>query len=147
LISPFSLIAGNETHNTRAITVRAIKFYPNSHSEPKFFETDVSIPVPGPHDILVHVEAVSINPVDTKVRAGRVQVPVTVDVLGWDAAGTVVAVGAEAHIFKPGDEVYYSGTITRPGSLKSPVLTKFRVGASLGRVNLAKSPFSGTSPL
>jgi zinc-binding alcohol dehydrogenase family protein len=75
--------------------------------------TDASVPVPdpGPRDLLVRVAAVSVNPVDTKVRpgpAGRI--------LGYDAAGTVVAVGPEVTRFAVGDEVYYAGDITRPGS-------------------------------
>ncbi|GGM33128.1 zinc-binding alcohol dehydrogenase family protein [Dactylosporangium sucinum] len=72
-------------------------------------------PVPGPRDLLVRVEAVSVNPVDVKVRAssepGREP-----KVLGYDAAGTVAAVGAEVSLFRVGDEVYYAGSIDRPGT-------------------------------
>jgi NADPH2:quinone reductase len=79
---------------------------------------DVVLPDPGPpqgHDLLVRVHAVSVNPVDTKQRAaaGNVAQP---RVLGWDAAGTVEAIGPEADLFKPGDTVYYAGDISRPGS-------------------------------
>jgi NADPH:quinone reductase-like Zn-dependent oxidoreductase len=72
-------------------------------------------PVPGHRDLLVAVRAVSVNPVDTKVRMGSVSVPDDVDVLGWDAAGVVEAVGTEVSGFQAGDEVFYSGTITRSG--------------------------------
>ncbi len=78
---------------------------------------DVELPEPVAQgrDLLVKVEAVSVNPVDTKIRK-RVD-PQGVDkVLGWDASGTVVAVGAEVSMFKPGDAVYYAGAIDRPGS-------------------------------
>jgi zinc-binding alcohol dehydrogenase family protein len=72
-------------------------------------------PVPGPHDLLVEVRAVSVNPVDTKVRAG-VDPDGQPKVLGYDAAGVVRAVGAEVTLFEVGDEVYYAGSIGRPGT-------------------------------
>jgi len=78
---------------------------------------DVTLPepVPGGRDLLVRVEAVSVNPVDTKIRR-RVDPQGADKVLGWDAAGTVVAVGGEVTLFKPGDHVYYAGALDRPGS-------------------------------
>ncbi len=79
--------------------------------------TDVSLPDPvaSGRDILVRVAAVSVNPVDTKQRAPSTKVEEQPRVLGWDAAGTVVAVGSEVTLFKQGDEVYYAGDVTRPG--------------------------------
>src|SRR5215471_10697031 len=79
---------------------------------------DVTLPDPVPtgHDILVRVAAVSVNPVDTKQRAPSSKVETQPRVLGWDAAGTVAAVGDDVTLFKPGDEVYYAGDITRAGS-------------------------------
>lgn len=79
---------------------------------------DVELPKPEPsgHDILVRVEAISVNPVDTKVRAPKPQQESTPKVLGYDAAGVVEAVGEHVSLFKPGDEVYYAGDITRSGS-------------------------------
>lgn len=72
-------------------------------------------PAPTGRDLLVRVEAVSVNPVDTKIR--RNVDPAGADkVLGWDAAGTVVAAGPEATLFKPGDAVFYAGAIDRSGS-------------------------------
>ncbi|MBC8997257.1 zinc-binding alcohol dehydrogenase family protein [Pseudomonas sp. N40(2020)] len=71
-------------------------------------------PVPGPRDLLVEVRAVSVNPVDTKVRAGTfTKEP---KILGWDAAGIVREVGSEVTLFQPGDEVFYAGSIARAGS-------------------------------
>jgi NADPH2:quinone reductase len=72
-------------------------------------------PAPGPRDLLVRVEAVSINPVDAKLRAPKPQIEAQPRVLGFDAAGVVEAVGKEVSLFQPGDEVYYAGDITRPG--------------------------------
>jgi zinc-binding alcohol dehydrogenase family protein len=77
-----------------------------------FAEIELPKPSPAGRDLLVKVEAISVNPVDYKQRkqatASRV--------LGWDAAGTVQAVGSDAKLFKPGDEVYYAGDVTRPGA-------------------------------
>jgi len=73
-------------------------------------------PQPGPRDLLVRVKAVSVNPVDTKVRRNRVPKPGQPEVLGWDAVGIVEGVGADVQGFKPGDRVFYAGSITRPGA-------------------------------
>jgi len=79
-------------------------------------------PEPGPRDLLVAVQAVSVNPVDTKVRGGRHQgtaasAPTeTPRILGWDAAGAVAGVGARVTGFGVGDEVFYAGALERPGA-------------------------------
>ena len=79
---------------------------------------DVEIPTPQAtgRDLLVKVEAISVNPVDTKVRAPKDKVEPEPRVLGWDAAGTVAAVGPDVTLFKVGDPVFYAGSITRPGA-------------------------------
>ena len=79
---------------------------------------DARLPKPSPtgRDLLVRVEAVSVNPVDTKVRAPKDKVEDTPKVLGYDAAGVVESVGDAVTRFKPGDAVYYAGDITRPGT-------------------------------
>ncbi|GLQ89184.1 zinc-binding alcohol dehydrogenase family protein [Dyella flagellata] len=79
-------------------------------------EVELAKPALGAHDLLVRVEAVSVNPVDTKLRAPKPQVEAQPRVLGFDAAGTVEEVGIEVSGFKPGDEVYYAGDVTRAGS-------------------------------
>ena len=79
-------------------------------------DVDLSKPEIGAHDLLVRVEAVSVNPVDTKLRSPKPQVESQPRVLGFDASGTVEAVGAEVTGFKPGDTVYYAGDVTRAGS-------------------------------
>ena len=79
---------------------------------------DLEIPKPTAKgkDLLVQVKAISVNPVDTKVRAPKDQVESEPRILGWDAAGIVVEVGSQVKDFQAGDEVYYAGDITRPGS-------------------------------
>jgi len=90
-------------------------------SDPGCF-VDAELPDPGPpagHDLRVRVEAVSVNPVDTKVRMQRYGGATgrgSEAILGWDAAGTVDAIGPEVSLFRPGDRVYYAGAIGRSGS-------------------------------
>jgi zinc-binding alcohol dehydrogenase family protein len=79
-------------------------------------DLDLPKPVPGPHDLLVKVAAISVNPVDFKVRQGRQGTAEAPVVLGWDAVGTVTEVGSAVSLFRPGDEVFYAGNIARPGS-------------------------------
>src|SRR6476660_2266538 len=66
-------------------------------------------------DLLVQVKAISVNPVDTKVRAPKDKVEEAPRILGWDVAGIVEQVGPECTLFQPGDEVYYAGSVIRPG--------------------------------
>jgi len=79
---------------------------------------DIQLPAPEAQgrDLLVEVKAVSVNPVDTKVRRGLVPPEGEWRVLGWDATGVVRAVGADVTLFKPGDRVWYAGSIARQGS-------------------------------
>lgn len=79
---------------------------------------DMDLPPPAlrPRDVLIEVRAVSVNPVDAKVRGGASAAPSSPQVLGWDVAGVVRALGTEASHFRVGDEVYGAGDITRAGS-------------------------------
>jgi zinc-binding alcohol dehydrogenase family protein len=78
---------------------------------------DLQLPEPQPSaaDLLVQVEAVSINPVDAKVRRRETPAPGEWRVLGWDCAGTVLAVGEAVSGFAVGDPVWYAGALNRPG--------------------------------
>jgi NADPH2:quinone reductase len=78
------------------------------------FDFEAPEPVAAPRDLLVKIEPVSVNPVDTKERRRRAGTPQAPVILGWDAAGTVEAVGEAVALFRPGDEVYYAGSITSP---------------------------------
>lgn len=92
-----------------------LRYLPVDHPE-SLIDVQLDKPQPQGHDVLVQVKAVSINPVDVKVRAPKDRTEATPRVLGWDAAGIVEAVGPACTLFKPGDEVYYAGSITRAGS-------------------------------
>ena len=84
-------------------------------AENALIEFETYMPQPGPNDLLVEVRGISINPVDVKVRADM-QPESGPRILGFDAAGIVQAVGSETTRFRPGDEVFYAGDITRPGT-------------------------------
>jgi len=91
-----------------------------------FAMVELPDPLPGPHDLLVRVEAVAVNPVDTKVRAG---LPgpgsgAAPRLLGWDGAGVVEATGEAVERFAPGDRVWFAGDITRPGCNAERVLVE-----------------------
>jgi zinc-binding alcohol dehydrogenase family protein len=79
---------------------------------------DLEQPEPSPsgRDLLVGVRAISVNPLDTKVRTRFQPPPGETRILGWDASGVVLATGPEARLFRPGDEVWYAGTLSRSGT-------------------------------
>lgn len=100
--------------------MKAISFHkPGPITDPEsFIEVSVDTPKPGPRDLLVEVRAISVNPVDAKIRSGGGpgKPEGQWQILGWDAAGIVREVGPEVALFKPGDEVFYAGSVKRPGS-------------------------------
>ncbi|MCH2159771.1 MAG: zinc-binding alcohol dehydrogenase family protein [Oleiphilaceae bacterium] len=101
--------------NNKMKAVGLTKYLPVSDDNAlKDFE--LAIPKPWAHDLLVQVDAVSVNPVDTKVRSPKDTVEKEPKVLGYDAVGIVKAVGDATRFYKPGDRVYYAGDITRQGS-------------------------------
>jgi len=79
---------------------------------------DVELPAPQAtgRDLLVEVRAISVNPVDVKIRKNASPAEGEAKVLGWDAAGVIKAVGPDVTLFKPGDEVWYAGAINRAGT-------------------------------
>jgi zinc-binding alcohol dehydrogenase family protein len=100
--------------------MKAVSFYrPLPITDPQsFVDVEVDAPKSRPRDLLVEVRAVSVNPVDTKIRAGGGpgRPDGQLQVLGWDAAGVVKEVGSAVTLFRPGDEVYYAGAVDRAGS-------------------------------
>ncbi|WP_248319924.1 MULTISPECIES: zinc-binding alcohol dehydrogenase family protein [unclassified Caballeronia] len=91
------------------------RYLPISNPE-SLIDIELDKPTPTGRDLLVRIEAIAVNPVDTKVRAPKDKVEETPRVLGWDAAGVVEAVGPDVSLFKVGDAVYYAGDITRQGA-------------------------------
>ncbi|EDP7785380.1 zinc-binding alcohol dehydrogenase family protein [Listeria monocytogenes] len=81
-----------------------------------FVDIEIDQPVPGSHDLLVKIKAISINPVDTKQREATKLSAEEVRILGWDAVGEVVDTGSDVTLFKTGQDVYFAGDVTRPGA-------------------------------
>jgi NADPH2:quinone reductase len=109
--------------------VKAVGLYQYLPIENEQSLVDVQIDRPDPtaKDLLVNVRAISVNPVDTKVRAPKSDTETTPRILGWDAAGEVIAVGPEVESYAVGDQVYYAGDITRPGSNSEYQLVNERI--------------------
>jgi NADPH:quinone reductase len=91
------------------------KYLPIAHQE-SLLDLEVPTPIATGRDLLVAVKAISVNPVDTKRRAPKDIIETTPKILGWDAVGIVESAGPDCTLFKPGDAVYYAGSIVRPGS-------------------------------
>jgi len=98
--------------------MKAVAYYhslPADHAD-ALLDVELPTPTPGPRDLLVEVKAISVNPVDTKIRRNVAPSDGDAKVLGWDASGIVKAVGSEVSLFQPGDRVYYAGAINRAGA-------------------------------
>lgn len=106
--------------------------YSTAHeiSEFQLKETEVPRPTPGEYDILVRVHAISVNPVDFKIRQSRSNQERPV-VLGWDAAGEILEVGKQVQELKAGDRVFYAGDITRDGCYAEFQTVDARIAAKI----------------
>ncbi|MDP3267422.1 MAG: zinc-binding alcohol dehydrogenase family protein [Legionella sp.] len=98
--------------------MKAVGYYQCLPIDQKDALVDLDLPVPKAkgHDVLVAIKAIAVNPIDTKMRLNIPPEEKTSRILGWDAAGTVVEVGSDVTFFQPGDEVWFAGDLTRPGS-------------------------------
>jgi NADPH2:quinone reductase len=94
----------------------ALKAYLPIQNPESLLDVQLDKPKPIGRELLIAVDAIAVNPVDTKVRAPKNKIEADFRVLGWDAVGTVVAIGPDASLFKTGDKVFYAGNIARPGS-------------------------------
>lgn len=107
-----------------------------------FIEFDKDITAPRREDILVKIEAISINPVDYKIRqnAAKDKILDKPKIIGWDAVGTVEAIGELATFFKVGDKVFYAGDITKEGANQEYQLVDERiVGHAPKKVSIAEA--------
>ncbi len=112
-------------------TMKAVGYFhslPITKSE-SLVDLELPMPEASGRDLLVRVEAISVNPVDTKVRIRATPDNGEPRILGWDAVGTVEAVGDKVAGFSPGDRVYYAGAIDRPGSNSEFQLVDERIAA------------------
>lgn len=99
-------------------TIKAIGYQDNLPIDNEQSLQDITLtkPTASGHDILVEVKAISVNPVDYKIRKARPASEGEYAVIGWDAAGVITAVGDKVSLFSVGDRVYYAGDLTRSGS-------------------------------
>lgn len=121
---------------------------PADHPE-ALLDIELPEPQPGAHDLLVEVRAISVNPVDTKVRRNTAPAEGETKVLGWDATGVVLAVGSAVSRFQPGDRVWYAGSILRPGCNSERHLVDERIAghmpASLSFAEAAALPLTAVT--
>ncbi|WP_026693081.1 zinc-binding alcohol dehydrogenase family protein [Peribacillus kribbensis] len=109
--------------------------------DPKSLE-DITVEKPqaAGRDLLVKIKAISVNPVDTKVRSPKDGAEDTPKILGWDAAGVVEETGPDCTLFQPGDEVFYAGSIARQGTNSEYHLVDERiVGRKPASLNFAEA--------
>ena len=122
--------------------MKAIAYYqslPIDHAE-ALLDVELPAPRPGPRDLLVRVMAISVNPVDTKIRRNVSPGAGEAKVLGWDVAGEVLEVGAEVRQFRPGDKVFYAGAIDRAGANSElHVVDERIVGRMPGSLDFARA--------
>lgn len=128
--------------------MKAVGYYQSKTITEPDALVDLEPPMPevSGHDILVEVKAVSVNPVDTKVRKGMRPEIGAARILGWDASGVVKAVGQQVTQFKVGDRVWYAGSLVRPGSNSEYQLVDERIVGhmpiSLGFAEAAALPLT-----
>lgn len=84
---------------------------PTSKSIDSIIEFETNLPSLKPHDLLIKVDGISINPVDTKIRKNIEEDLLSPVILGWDGIGTVIDKGAEVSLFKIGDRVFWAGDV------------------------------------
>ncbi len=122
--------------------MKAIAYYqslPIDHPD-ALQDVQLAAPQPGPNDLLVEVKAISVNPVDTKIRRNVQPDAGQAKVLGWDVAGVVTAVGDAVKQFRPGDRVFYAGAIDRAGANSElHVVDERIVGRMPGSLDFARA--------
>ncbi|MGL4315306.1 MAG: zinc-binding alcohol dehydrogenase family protein [Pseudomonas sp.] len=122
--------------------MKAIAYYqslPVDHAE-ALLDIELPAPQPGPHDLLVDVRAISVNPVDSKIRRNVSPAVGDAKVLGWDVAGVVREVGEQVKQFRPGDQVFYAGALDRPGANSElHVVDERLVGRMPGSLDFARA--------
>ncbi|MDQ0878609.1 NADPH2:quinone reductase [Paenibacillus sp. V4I3] len=102
------------TNHQKMKAVGAYRYLPISNPE-SLVDLYIEKPIPTGRDLLVEVKAISVNPADLGVREKTNYEEESPKILGWDVAGIVEQVGPECQLFKPGDEIYYAGSVARPG--------------------------------
>lgn len=98
-----------------------------THNDQPLTEFQADTPTPGPYDLLVKIEAIAVNPVDIKVKAGIQETLSRPKIPGWDACGKVIAAGDSCQRFQVGDEIMYAGDVRRDGCYASHQIVDERI--------------------
>jgi NADPH:quinone reductase len=128
--------------------MKAIGFFVSDPQTGSESLRDIDVPKPSPRgrDLLVKIEAASVNPVDVKTRSRVPRNKKEATILGFDGAGIVESIGDQVRHFKPGDEVFYAGTLVRPGTYAEYHLVDERIVGpkpkSLGFAEAAAVPLT-----
>ena len=124
--------------------MKAVSFYQSLPIADPQSLVDVAAdpPRPQPRDLLIEVRAISVNPVDTKIRVGGGpgRPDGQLQILGWDTAGVVKEVGNAVSLFRSGDEVYYAGSVDRAGSYAELQCVDERIVAPWSWTSMPKTP-------
>lgn len=112
--------------------VGAYRYLPISNPE-SLIDLHLDKPEPTGRDLLVNVKAISVNPADVGIRENHNYEAESPKILGWDAAGIVEQVGPNCQLFKPGDKIYYAGSVSRPGSNSEFHLVDERIAGNMPR--------------
>ncbi|WP_394130165.1 zinc-binding alcohol dehydrogenase family protein [Shewanella maritima] len=109
--------------------MKAIGYYHTGAIKADNALEDIQLPMPQAtgHDLLIEVNAIAVNPVDTKIRQRKQPAAGEAQILGWDAVGVVKAVGDKTSLFNVGDEVWYAGDLTRSGTYAEYQLVDERI--------------------
>ncbi|VFP81716.1 zinc-binding alcohol dehydrogenase family protein [Candidatus Erwinia haradaeae] len=105
---------------------KAISINPKNPNQ--FIEIQQPTLYPNPYDLVVEVKAISVNPIDLKIRQEHQKTSLQYPrILGWDASGVVLTIGDQVENFKPGDHVFYAGELNRSGSNTTSQLVDSRI--------------------
>lgn len=110
--------------------VGAYRYLPISNPD-SLIDLHLDKPEPTGRDLLVNVKAISVNPADVGVREIHNYEAESPKIFGWDAAGIVEQVGPDCQLFKPGDKIYYAGSVARPGSNSEFQLVDERIAGNM----------------
>lgn len=110
--------------------IGAYRYLPLSNPE-SLIDLQLDKPVPTGRDLLVKVKAISVNPADLGIRENHDYESASPKILGWDAAGIVEQVGSDCRLFKPGDKIYYAGSVARSGSNSEFQLVDERIAGKM----------------
>ncbi|XP_049869166.1 zinc-type alcohol dehydrogenase-like protein SERP1785 [Pectinophora gossypiella] len=123
-------------------TMKAVvlqKYLPISDPS-SLIDMEVNVPELEDSQVLIEVRAISVNPIDTKIRAPKGEALNATRILGWDGSGVVALKGSHARTFNVGDEVFFTGDLRKNGSNAEYVaIDEIMVGAKPKNLNFEEA--------